>query len=107
MVDGDDGLLHSVVSGPSPDVAALGVCLRIAWRSPILGGHRGTDLLHLRERILLAECGSRSLFATCTLLAFDQGAASLHPELAVVLLRCAICTSARTRLYICRPTYVE
>ncbi len=36
VVEGDDGLLHAVVgdvSGHGPDAAALGVCLRIAWRS--------------------------------------------------------------------------
>ncbi|MCZ4119862.1 PP2C family protein-serine/threonine phosphatase [Streptomyces sp. H39-S7] len=83
VVEGDDGLLHAVVgdvSGHGPDAAALGVCLRIAWRSLVLGGHRGTDLLHLMERILLAERGSHPLFATCTLLTLDQnaGAATLH-----------------------------
>ncbi|MFF3645396.1 PP2C family protein-serine/threonine phosphatase [Streptomyces sp. NPDC002564] len=83
VVEGDDGLLHAVVgdvSGHGPDAAALGVCLRIAWRSLILGGHRGQDLLHLMERILLAERGSHPLFATCTLLTLDQhaGTATLH-----------------------------
>ncbi|MVO85299.1 SpoIIE family protein phosphatase [Streptomyces sp. p1417] len=83
VVEGDDGLLHAVVgdvSGHGPDAAALGVCLRIAWRSLILGGHRGDDLLHLMERILIAERGSQQLFATCTLLTLDQdaGTATLH-----------------------------
>ncbi|MFH8793729.1 PP2C family protein-serine/threonine phosphatase [Streptomyces sp. NPDC017941] len=83
VVEGDDGLLHAVigdVSGHGPDAAALGVCLRIAWRSLILGGHRGDDLLRLMERILIAERGSQLLFATCTLLTLDQdaGTAVLH-----------------------------
>ncbi|MFE6487558.1 PP2C family protein-serine/threonine phosphatase, partial [Streptomyces sp. NPDC057757] len=83
VVEGDDGLLHAVVgdvSGHGPDAAALGVCLRIAWRSLVLGGHRGNDLLHLMERILMAERGSQQLFATCTLLTLDQdaGTATLH-----------------------------
>ncbi|MFD0065683.1 PP2C family protein-serine/threonine phosphatase [Streptomyces sp. NPDC056690] len=79
VVEGDDGLLHAVVgdvSGHGPDAAALGVCLRIAWRSLIFGGHRGQDLLHLMERILLAERGSQPLFATCTLLTLDQRTAT-------------------------------
>lgn len=79
VVEGDDGLLHAVVgdvSGHGPDAAALGVCLRIAWRSLVLGGHRGEDLLHLMERILIAERGSHHLFATCTLLTIDQDAAT-------------------------------
>ncbi|MFD4276405.1 fused response regulator/phosphatase [Streptomyces cyaneofuscatus] len=83
VVEGDDGLLHAVVgdvSGHGPDAAALGVFLRIAWRSLVLGGHRGEALLHLMERILIAERGSHSLFATCTLLTLDQraGTVTLH-----------------------------
>ena len=40
-----DGTVHAVigdVSGHGPDAAALGVCLRIAWRTLVLGG-RGVD----------------------------------------------------------------
>ncbi|MFF4322907.1 PP2C family protein-serine/threonine phosphatase [Streptomyces sp. NPDC001568] len=79
VVEGDDGLLHAVigdVSGHGPNAAALGVCLRIAWRSLVLGGHRGADLLHLMERILLAERGGLPLFATCTLLTLDRATAT-------------------------------
>lgn len=85
VVEGDDGLLHAVVgdvSGHGPDAAALGVCLRIAWRSLVLGGHRGEDLLHLMERILIAERGSQHLFATCILLTLDQNAATATLHLA-------------------------
>ncbi|MFD8735978.1 PP2C family protein-serine/threonine phosphatase [Streptomyces sp. NPDC059618] len=79
VVEGDDGLLHAVVgdvSGHGSDAAALGVCLRISWRSLVLGGHHGPDLLRLMERILIAERGPQPLFATCTLLTFDQSAAT-------------------------------
>ncbi|MEU8652568.1 fused response regulator/phosphatase [Streptomyces sp. NPDC048737] len=79
VVEDDDGLLHAVVgdvSGHGPDAAALGVCLRIAWRSLVLGGHHGPGLLHLMERILIAERGPQPLFATCTLLTLDQNAAT-------------------------------
>ncbi|MFJ9518475.1 PP2C family protein-serine/threonine phosphatase [Kitasatospora sp. NPDC101801] len=85
VVEGDDGLLHAVVgdvSGHGRDAAALGVLLRIAWRSLILGGHRGEDLLHLMERVLVAERGSESQFATCTLLTLDQGRATATFHLA-------------------------
>ncbi|MFK0181719.1 PP2C family protein-serine/threonine phosphatase [Streptomyces xanthochromogenes] len=83
VVECDDGLLRAVVgdvSGHGPDAAALGVCLRIAWRSLVLGGHRGPDLLHLMERILVAERGDHPLFATCALLTLDEKArtATLH-----------------------------
>ncbi|QGV82328.1 PP2C family protein-serine/threonine phosphatase [Streptomyces ficellus] len=85
VVEGDEGLLHAVigdVSGHGPDAAALGVCLRIAWRSLVLGGHRGDDLLHLMERILIAERGTRHMFATCTILTLDQKAATATLHLA-------------------------
>ncbi|MFF4169537.1 PP2C family protein-serine/threonine phosphatase [Streptomyces sp. NPDC001744] len=85
VVEGDGGLLHAVVgdvSGHGPDAAALGVCLRIAWRSLVLGGHRGDDLLHLMERILIAERGNQHMFATCTLLTLDQNAGTAVVHLA-------------------------
>ncbi|MER7680718.1 fused response regulator/phosphatase [Streptomyces sp. NPDC096934] len=85
VVEGDDGLLHAVVgdvSGHGPDAAALGVCLRIAWRTLILAGHRGPELLHLMERILIAERGDQPLFATCTLLTLDEDAATATIHLA-------------------------
>ncbi|MFG2989504.1 PP2C family protein-serine/threonine phosphatase [Streptomyces sp. NPDC048257] len=85
VVEGDEGLLHAVigdVSGHGPDAAALGVCLRIAWRSLILGGHRGADLLRLLERLLIAERGEQPLFATCALLTLDLTAATATVHLA-------------------------
>jgi serine phosphatase RsbU (regulator of sigma subunit) len=47
-VQDDTGAVHAVigdVSGHGPDAAALGVCLRIAWRTLVLGGRRSNDLL--------------------------------------------------------------
>ncbi|MFE6787944.1 PP2C family protein-serine/threonine phosphatase [Streptomyces sp. NPDC057680] len=85
VVEGDDGLLHAVVgdvSGHGPDAAAVGVCLRIAWRSLVLGGHRGPELLRLMERVLIAECGTDMLFATCTIITLDQEAATATLHLA-------------------------
>ncbi|MER7760961.1 SpoIIE family protein phosphatase [Streptomyces sp. NPDC097619] len=85
VVEDDDRLLHAVVgdvSGHGPDAAALGVCLRIAWRSLTLAGHRGSDLLHLMERILVAERGTQPLFATCTLLTIDHRATTATVHLA-------------------------
>ena len=43
-----DGTVHAVigdVSGHGPDAAALGVCLRIAWRTLVLGGREVEELL--------------------------------------------------------------
>ncbi|WP_324603872.1 MULTISPECIES: PP2C family protein-serine/threonine phosphatase [unclassified Streptomyces] len=82
-VETNDGQLHAIVgdvSGHDPDAAALGVCLRIAWRALTLGGHRGNELLRQLEHLLVAERAHPDLFATCTLLTLDSHAhkATLH-----------------------------
>ncbi|MYT74891.1 MULTISPECIES: SpoIIE family protein phosphatase [unclassified Streptomyces] len=83
VVETPDGQVHAVigdVSGHGPDAAALGVCLRIAWRSLTLGGHRGGALLELLEQMHIAERSTTDLFTTCTLVTVDRntGTASLH-----------------------------
>ncbi|MFD8567180.1 PP2C family protein-serine/threonine phosphatase [Streptomyces sp. NPDC059639] len=83
VVETADGQVHAVigdVSGHGPDAAALGVCLRIAWRSLTLGGHRGGALLALLEQMHIAERSSSDLFTTCTLVTVDRtaGTAALH-----------------------------
>ncbi len=77
IVQTDDGIVHAVVgdvSGHGPDEAALGVCLRIAWRTLILGGHRGPEMLALLERIMVAERPHAEKFATCVTLSMDPAA---------------------------------
>jgi serine phosphatase RsbU (regulator of sigma subunit) len=47
-VQDSSGAVHAVigdVSGHGPDAAALGVCLRIAWRTLVLGGREPEELL--------------------------------------------------------------
>ncbi|WP_330177420.1 SpoIIE family protein phosphatase [Streptomyces sp. NBC_01498] len=71
VVQTPDGMTHAVVgdvSGHGPDEAALGVCLRVAWRSFVLAGARGQQLLGLLERILVAERAGPEIFATVTCL---------------------------------------
>ncbi|WP_086021411.1 PP2C family protein-serine/threonine phosphatase [Streptomyces zinciresistens] len=85
VVQTDDGQVHAVigdVSGHGPDAAALGVCLRIAWRALTLGGHRDQHLLHLLERIHIAERTGHDLFATCTLITLDPATATCTLHLA-------------------------
>ncbi|OIK23267.1 PP2C family protein-serine/threonine phosphatase [Streptomyces malaysiense] len=85
VVQTDDGQVHAVigdVSGHGPDAAALGVCLRIAWRALTLGGHRDQELLHLLEEIHIAERAGSDLFTTCTLITLDPAAATLTLHLA-------------------------
>nr|BFD87627.1 SpoIIE family protein phosphatase [Streptomyces sp. Xyl84] len=85
VVQTDDGQVHAIigdVSGHGPDAAALGVCLRIAWRALTLGGHRDQHLLHLLEQIHIAERTGSDLFTTCTLITLDPDAATLTLHLA-------------------------
>ena len=83
VVQTRDGFVHAVigdVSGHGPDEAALGVCLRIAWRALVLAGHRGADVLDHLEQVLVAERGPGEFFATCATLSLDPGSGrgSLH-----------------------------
>ncbi|MFJ5262090.1 PP2C family protein-serine/threonine phosphatase [Streptomyces sp. NPDC088387] len=85
VVQTDDGQVHAIigdVSGHGPDAAALGVCLRIAWRALTLGGHRDQHLLHLLEQIHIAERAGSDLFTTCTLITLDPQAGTLTLHLA-------------------------
>ncbi|MFJ5530723.1 PP2C family protein-serine/threonine phosphatase [Streptomyces sp. NPDC093261] len=85
VVQTDDDQVHAIigdVSGHGPDAAALGVCLRIAWRALTLGGHRDQQLLHLLEQIHIAERAGSDLFTTCTLITLDPKAATLTLHLA-------------------------
>ncbi|MBW8481469.1 serine/threonine-protein phosphatase [Actinomadura sp. PM05-2] len=65
-----DGTVHLVigdVSGHGPDEAALGVRLRMAWRTLVLAGHTGADLLATLDTVLGHERRSDEIFTTlCT-----------------------------------------
>ncbi|MEV7323581.1 fused response regulator/phosphatase [Streptomyces sp. NPDC093970] len=85
VVQTGDGQVHAIigdVSGHGPDAAALGVCLRIAWRALTLGGHRDQRLLRLLEQIHIAERAGSDLFTTCTLITLDPAAGTLTLHLA-------------------------
>jgi serine phosphatase RsbU (regulator of sigma subunit) len=65
-----DGTAHLVigdVSGHGPDEAALGVALRIAWRSLILAGLPTNDVLTTIERILRHERVHHSFVTLCAI----------------------------------------
>lgn len=72
-------LLIGDVCGHGPDEAALGVALRIAWRSLVLAGLTAPDVLLGVEQVLLAERGDDERFATVAM-------ASLNPDLTQVRL---------------------
>ncbi len=67
IVQRDDGTVHALVgdvSGHGPDEAALGVALRIAWRTLVLGGVTGSEQVRRMEEILIAERVRDDVFTT-------------------------------------------
>ncbi|MDA0637367.1 fused response regulator/phosphatase [Nonomuraea sp. MCN248] len=74
VVEDDDKVVHAMIGdvcGHGPDEAALGVCLRIAWRTLVLTGVTGTALLRQLERVLRAERGGDEIFVTLSTLALE------------------------------------
>ncbi|MGW2309320.1 PP2C family protein-serine/threonine phosphatase [Actinomadura luteofluorescens] len=67
VVETGDGLVHAVigdVAGHGPASAALGVSLRVAWRSFVLAGARGARVVELLEELLAGEHGGSEMFVT-------------------------------------------
>jgi serine phosphatase RsbU (regulator of sigma subunit) len=56
------------VCGHGPDEAALGVALRIAWRTLVLAGHPAVKILPTLHEVLVNERHQPYLFATATML---------------------------------------
>ncbi|MCG5216734.1 SpoIIE family protein phosphatase [Streptosporangium soli] len=82
-VQSADGSIHVVIGdvcGHGPDEAALGVALRIAWRTLVLAGHEGNDLLHVLDAVLRHERKSPEIFTTlCTAaIAPDLSRVTMH-----------------------------
>jgi serine phosphatase RsbU (regulator of sigma subunit) len=77
IVQSPDGTVHAVVgdvSGHGPDEAALGVALRIAWRTLVLSGVTGAEQVSRLEEILLAERSREDVFATLVSVTAAPGA---------------------------------
>ncbi|MFI2780595.1 PP2C family protein-serine/threonine phosphatase [Streptomyces sp. ALB3] len=76
VVQTADGVVHAVigdVSGHGAAEAALGVCLRVAWRTAVLTGVSQLEQIGLLEGILVAERSDPHVFATVTTLVFPPG----------------------------------
>jgi serine phosphatase RsbU (regulator of sigma subunit) len=81
VVESPDGVVHAVigdVSGHGPGEAALGVCLRIAWRTLILSGVRGPAVVRYLERIMVAERSDPEIFATLCAVDLMPGSLSVR-----------------------------
>jgi serine phosphatase RsbU (regulator of sigma subunit) len=74
LIELDDGMLHALigdVAGHGPDEAALGVCLRVAWRTLVLSGRRPDQTLACLQEVLERERHRKEVFATVAMLSLD------------------------------------
>lgn len=90
VVQRESGAIHAVigdVSGHGPDEAALGVALRLAWRTLVLSGVTDGRQLELLEQMLVAERSGPQTFATLTTVVLEPGRARIaragHPGMLV------------------------
>ena len=89
VVEAPDGWVHAMVGdvcGRGADEAALGVCLRVAWRTMILAGRPVSETLAAVQQVLEHERQHDRLFATMCMLSVapDRKAGRLrlagHPQ---------------------------
>src|SRR5215469_15881082 len=83
LVEGADGWVHVVVGdvcGRGPEEAALGVCLRVAWRTMVLAGRPMAEVLSAVQQVLEHERHEDRLFVTLCMasVAPDRAHARLH-----------------------------
>lgn len=94
VVEYRDGLVRAVIGdvmGHGPDEAALGVHLRVAWRTLVLAGTPDTQILSTLSTLLAAESGGSAGFVTACDLTIDVAEASITMRVAghPAPLRCA------------------
>jgi len=83
LVEGADGWVHVVVGdvcGRGPEEAALGVCLRVAWRTMVLAGRPIAEVLSAVQQVLEHERHEDRLFVTLCMVSVapDRAHARLH-----------------------------
>jgi serine phosphatase RsbU (regulator of sigma subunit) len=85
VVQTPDGWVHAMIGdvcGRGPSEAALGVCLRVAWRALVLSGQPPADVLSAVQLVLQHEQQDEAMFATVCML-------SVAPDRASGILRLA------------------
>jgi serine phosphatase RsbU (regulator of sigma subunit) len=83
LVEGADGWVHAMVGdvcGRGPEEAALGVCLRVAWRTMVLAGRPMADVLSAVQQVLEHERHEERMFATLCMMSIapDRSHGRLH-----------------------------
>ena len=67
VVEAADGWVHALIGdvcGRGPAEAALGVCLRVAWRALVLAGRSADEILATLNQLLEHERQDDTMFAT-------------------------------------------
>lgn len=85
VVETPDSRVHVIVGdvcGHGPDEAALGVCLRVGWRSLVLAGVPDDHVLETLERLLSSERRSDEVFVTLAQLVVEPDRRSAQLSLA-------------------------
>jgi len=76
VVETSDGWVHALIGdvcGRGPAEAALGVCLRVAWRAMVLAGRPAEEILSTLSELLEHERQDDTMFATLCMI-------SVHPD---------------------------
>ncbi len=76
LVQAPDGWVHVLIGdvcGHGPAEAALGVCLRVAWRTLVLAGHQPDDVLSAVQGMLRHEQQEDAMFATVCMVSVAPG----------------------------------
>jgi serine phosphatase RsbU (regulator of sigma subunit) len=76
VVETSDGWVHALIGdvcGRGPAEAALGVCLRVAWRTMVLAGRPADEILSTLSVLLEHERQDDTMFATMCMM-------SVHPD---------------------------
>ncbi|WP_229857520.1 PP2C family protein-serine/threonine phosphatase [Amycolatopsis acidiphila] len=74
VVEAADGWVHAVVGdvcGHGPDEAALGVSMRVAWRTMVLAARPMAEVLTTLDQVFTHERHKKALFTTLTMLSVD------------------------------------
>ena len=79
VVESADGWVHALIGdvcGHGPTEAALGVCLRVAWRALVLAGLDPGEILSIVQEVLEHERQDDTMFATLCMLSVEPGRTS-------------------------------
>ncbi len=81
VIECPDGTVFALigdVAGHGPDEAALGVCLRIAWRTLVLSGTDPDRILPAMDAVLVSERSTEEVFATVAMVRLDPPSGTLR-----------------------------